>query len=329
MKKKSSFEKTLLAIMAVVAILTSGFLIWQSTGFQATLEPKPFTKRTETEAPPLEKVKEATGLLAKVFNWTSPVLAGKPVPLNKSVRVINKGGKLYDMYSDAKDQQLRDTITNKWLLEHNIENYQSPNVGDLDPDDDGFTNLEEFTAQTNPKDAQSHPAFTTHLFFSKRESDDYILRLNNAIEPYNVILLVPKATPPRRDSAFISPPLPKPFGYRDPITRQINERFVAESFATVKKGGKDVGQLIVTDKSTNGKLTLTQGEDVNLASYYAVFEYRQKEVHRLPPVKEGENFRLPGVGATFKLLKVEEGSAVISELDAAGKEGKPMPINPR
>lgn len=329
MKKKSSFEKTLLAVMAVVAIAASGFLIYLSTGFQATLEPKPFTQRAETEAPPLEKVKEATDLLAKVFNWTSPVMSNKPVPLNKSVRVINKGGKLFDMYSDAQNQQLRDTIPNKWLLEHNIENYQSPNVGDLDPDDDGFNNLEEFTASTNPKDPQSHPAFATHLFFKERTADDYILRLNNAIEPYSVILMVPKANPPRRDNAYVAPPLPKPFGYRDPITRQINERFVAESFVMTKKGEKDVGQLTVTDRSTNGKLVLIQGEDVNLASYYAVFEYRQKEVHVLQPVKEGENFRLPGVGATFKLLKVEEGGAVITELDAAGKEGKPMPINPR
>lgn len=326
MKKKSSFEKTLLAVMAVVAIAASGFLIYLSTGFQATLEPKPFTQRAETEAPPLEKVKEATDLLAKVFNWTSPVMSNKPVPLNKSVRVINKGGKLFDMYSDAQNQQLRDTIPNKWLLEHNIENYQSPNVGDLDPDDDGFNNLEEFTASTNPKDPQSHPAFATHLFFKERTADDYILRLSLALPPtYQVVLEKPD---PRR-SATINEPFPKPFGFMDSLTRQLNERFVAEAFAKVKRAGKDVGQLTVTDRSTNNKLQLVQGETVNLASYYAVFEYRQKEVHVLQPVKEGENFRLPGVGATFKLLKVEEGGAVITELDAAGKEGKPMPINPR
>lgn len=324
MQKKSNFEKTLLSIMAIVAIGVSGYLIYLTTTFSETLVQKSVTPKKEMGAVPLASVQEATKLLKQVFDWTSPIKNNKPVPLSKSILVILKGDSLVDVY--VPEPKLRDPMTNDYLVKNNIPNIYSPNVGDLDPDGDGFTNLEEFTKETNPRDPLKHPPFTDHLYLKQRVADDYILKLNNSLDPYQVILLAP-----RRDSAYVQPPFPKPFGFKDPITKQINERFVAKKFEKKDVPDpvltlKDASELLVEDKATNSEFILVKGVEKNLADYYAVFEFWQKQVSEIK-VKKGGTF--PVMGVTYKLLDVEETQAVIAEVKPDGSEGAKLVIKMR
>ena len=50
MQKKSNFEKTLLLIMALVAVGVSGYLIYLTLGFTDTLVQKNVTAKNEMEA---------------------------------------------------------------------------------------------------------------------------------------------------------------------------------------------------------------------------------------------------------------------------------------
>lgn len=325
MQKKSNFEKTLLLIMALAAIGVSGYLIYLTMGFSDTLTQKDVTQRREMGEVPIASVQEATKLLKQVFNWTSPIKNNKPVPLNKSIMVILKGDSLVDIY--VPDPPLRPPMTNEFLVKNKIPNVLSPNVGDLDPDGDGYTTLEEFNKGTDPKDPLKHPPFTDHLYLKQRVSDDYIVKLNNSLDPYQVVLLAP-----RRDSAYIQPPFPKPFGFKDPVTKQVNERFVAKHFEKKevpdpKTGAtKDASELTVEDKATNTEFVLIKAVEKNLADYYAVFEFWQKEVVVIK-VKKGETFQVMGV--TYKLLDVEETQAVIAEVNPDKSEGAKLVIKGR
>lgn len=330
MQKKSNFDKTLLVIMALLALGVSGYLGYLTQGFADTLVQKKVAPRNETEAVPLAQVQEATDLLKKVFNWQSPQVNNKPVPLNKSILVILKNDALFDLY--VAEPTFRPPLTNEFLLKSNIPNSSLffPNVGDLDPDGDGYSNIEEFTAHTDPMDPLKHPPFTDHLYFKERAADDYILRLNIAQDDFfQVGLMVP-----RRDSASIQGPLPKPFGFRDPVTRQINERFVAKKFEKKEmvdpKIGtpKDVSELTVEDKATNTEFVLVKGVEKNLADYYAVLEFWLKEIVTIK-VKKGDKFRIPGVAATYRLVDVDESQAVIVEIKSDNTEGEKLVIKPR
>lgn len=327
MQNKSNFEKPLLLIMALIALGVSGYLIYLTQGFADTLVQKKVTPRNETAPVPLASVQEATELLKKVFNWQSPSVNNKPVPLNKSILVILKGDTLIDLY--VPEPQFRPPLTNEFLIKSKIPSSSifHTNVTDLDPDGDGYSNVEEFNRGTDPMDPLKHPPFTDHLYFKERVADDYIIKLNSSEDPFLVIL-----TAPRRDSAYIQPPFPKPFGFRDPVTRQINERFVAEGFekkeAPVNGIPKDVSELTVTDKATNSKFALVRGVEKNLADYYAVLEFWQKEIVSVK-VKKGEKFRIPGVAATYRLVDVDESKAVIVEIKADDTEGEQLVIKPR
>ena len=325
MQKKSNFEKTLLLVMALVAVGVSGYLIYLTTGFSENLTQKPVTPRKEMGEVPIASLQEATKLLKQVFNWTSPIKNNKPVPLNKSIMVILKGDSLVDIY--VAEPPLRPPMTNEFLVKNKIPNVLSPNVGDLDPDGDGYTTLEEFNKVTDPRDPTKHPPFTDHLYFKQRTADDYIVKLNNSLDPYQVVLLAP-----RRDSADIQPPFPKPFGFKDPVTKQINERFVAKKFEKKevpepKTGSmKDASELTVEDRATKSEFILIKGVEKNLADYYAVLEFWHKEITPIT-VKKGGTF--PVMGVTYRLLEVEETQAVIAEVKPDQSEGAKLVIKSR
>jgi hypothetical protein len=72
------------------------------------------------------------------------------------------------------------------------------------------------------------------------------------------------------------------------------------------------------DLSTNKEFELIQGTEINLAEYEAELEFRWKRRHTIPGVKEGKTFQLPGLGKSYKILKLEEDTAVIAPLEGNG-----------
>ena len=77
-----------------------------------------------------------------------------------------------DLVTDAA---VHPPIPNTWWLEHRLD----PGFADSpqrDPDSDGFSNLEEFTAKSDPNDAKSYPLAIAKLMYVKDESLAWNLR---------------------------------------------------------------------------------------------------------------------------------------------------------
>ena len=74
-----------------------------------------------------------------------------------------------------RDDPVHPPIPNTWWLENRID----PGFEDSperDPDGDGFSNLEEFLAGTNPNDASSYPPLIAKLKFVREESVIWAIR---------------------------------------------------------------------------------------------------------------------------------------------------------
>lgn len=74
-----------------------------------------------------------------------------------------------------KDNPVHPPIPNSWWLENDI----SPDFGDSparDPDGDGFPNIEEWTAKTNPNNFKEHPPLINKLVYVKDESLTWVVR---------------------------------------------------------------------------------------------------------------------------------------------------------
>ncbi len=74
-----------------------------------------------------------------------------------------------------KGEPVHPPIPNVWWIKNQIDPgfADSPN---RDPDQDGFSNLEEFTANTDPNDDKSVPSLIAKLMFLKDESLTWVIR---------------------------------------------------------------------------------------------------------------------------------------------------------
>ena len=304
--RNGKYEKVLLGIAAVIALGIAGYLVWTSQSFSDRLVRRSGTSKNDPGQPPTAIVNATIKRLTEKITWVSPIIKGKPVPLNKSVLLVKKGGQLFDL--QLPDPVFRPPMTNAFLVENNLPNILSPNVGQLDADSDGFSNLEEFEGKTNPQDPKSHPPFTNKLVLKRRITFDYIIKLNSSSSPYQVQRL----TPEPRKSVFVS--ADEEFGFDKGVVRFKVLSFEKKSVADARVGEKDVSELKLMDKSTNQEIKLVKGEELNLAEYEAEFEFLLGE-RPTRTVKKGDTFQIPGIGTTYRLLEIEESSAVIQPVD--------------
>jgi hypothetical protein len=319
LKKNGNYEKVLLIVAALLAAGVVTFTILDSQGLSDRLAIKQASSPNNLNPPPTERVKSVLARLMEKVSWISPVINGKPVPLNKSILLLQKGDQLFDL--QVPEPALRPPMTNEFLVKNDIPNIESPNVGSLDPDNDGFSNEEEFTAKTNPRDEHSHPPVTQKLFLRQRITHDYKIKLNSSSPPYQVQRIAPEP----KASKFVSPG--DEFGF----DKNAAARFKALTFTQKLEKSPttgletDVSELKCVDISTNKEFVLIKGQETNLADYEAEFEFRigTPEVRK---VREGETFQIPGLGVTFKVLSIEDSQAVIVPVDGKNPSGESITI---
>jgi hypothetical protein len=275
--------------------------------------------RNEAQPPPIAAVDEAIKRAIEVPKpWVPPVRHNKAVPLNKSVLLALKGEELIDMYLETI--QIRPPLTNEYLRVNTLA-WKHPNVGELDPDEDGFNNLEEFEKRTKPKDARSHPPLTDKLFMVERLSKDYRIVLRTAS---GQVSMPDEPKVPAR-TKFIEP---SKVGTDPPIFFGGNgDRFKAIKWESKKipdprLGEKDVSELTIEEIVTKKQIVLVMGVETNLAEYSAKFELRLKQIIPIAPVQKGGTFRIPGYeDTTYRVMDIMEDKAIISALDASGNPG--------
>lgn len=249
--------------------------------------------------------------------WTSPVINKKSVPLNKAVLLVKKDAQIYDLF--VEQPQLRPPMTNEFLRIHSLA-YLSPNVGDLDPDRDGFSNLEEFQKGTDPKDPKSHPPVTDRLFLLQRISHDFLVVLKGTGSPLQIRI----TTEDKKSKGWFAEGVGKAFGQAD---RFVIKKFEKKVVPDPKLGEKDVSELTVEDRLRKNEIVLVKDVEQNIADYEALFEFRLGKATQFQ-YKKGDTFRIPGAEeTTYKVIDIQEDSAVIAPLDGgSGNLGKEVII---
>ncbi len=98
-----------------------------------------------------------------------------------------------DIY-DKDSPMIHPPIPNSWFIEQGlIEALAYSNALELDSDNDGFTNLEEFQAGTSPSDSGAHPLLAGKLVVKKVASPSFNIVFSSEYPPEYTF----KATPAR------------------------------------------------------------------------------------------------------------------------------------
>ncbi len=162
---------------AVVVALGLGYLGWSKlsavdadfgTGLRGS-------GNNQTAVPSAELIPKAIQSLGLDRSWTQSRHGDRLVDLFTGISLFVASSAPEQPVDLLKDAPVHPPIPNTWWIEKRLD----PGFADSperDPDSDGFTNLEEFTASTDPNSLNSHPPLIAKLRYLNDDSLTWVLR---------------------------------------------------------------------------------------------------------------------------------------------------------
>lgn len=208
--------------------------------------------------------------------------------------------------------QTDDGITVGWKIEHGFD-IDDPAVAQSDPDQDGFSNLEEFKAQTDPRSAQSRPGLLLKLRVAKYTPVPFRIEFKG---------YAPDATDGRmqyqlnlrdsnRRSRFVKEG-DELEGYKVGEFRQKTIEEKNPSTGIIEK--KDVSELDLKDIQIGETLILVLNKETPTNKDFVQLRV-DSPLGKVEPaqVRRGETFQLDG--ATYQLIKPGERFLILKNVE--------------
>lgn len=246
-----------------------------------------------------------------------------------------RDGQLVDIFQS--DKELVPGIPNKWILEHKLD-YTNRNLADSDSDNDGFSNVEEFRAGTNPTDAGSKPAVWSKLRLASSKIEKLRTKfeaLPNGAGDLKVVQ-INTVSPENPDTLTGASKFYKPGDHivlseTDASGRLVetktplnfSEAKLVDVFNKKTNSKEQVPQITLVSSVDGGKIELLQGE-VKDSPYSLATLQDTRSGGQSYDLREGQEFELEP-GLRYKLIDVSEEAAKIQDLST----GETLPPIPR
>lgn len=317
---KANYERV---ILMAVGLLLLAVALYTALGLSSVQEefPAPDVRSSGEAFEPDAALAGLQAEAAKVHDASGTVWSEQASSLFVSRRYLLSEGNLIDI--EESGTQLVPGIDNDWILKHDLD-YTDRNLAEADADGDGFTNLEEFTAGTVPKDTTSKPPLWTKLRLKSFEKIPFRMKFMGAPS-------VRPGEPFQPDTEFSVNTLdyssPTQFvRVGDKIAGTDLEITRAESKSAVNTVGTnvDASELMVKDTATGDVIVLVAGREVDSPYSFALLvdTIRGEEIR----VEKGKTFPFGPEGSSYKLIDVDSVAAVLEQVGSEGSSLKVPPL---
>lgn len=299
---RDHYEKVVLGAMSLILLALAWFLFQNAQQFNKTFAglKGEVAGSKKIAMADLASVEAAAARAAEPAQWKEKgsLFVSRPY--------ILKDGKLYDPL--AGDSPLYPPVPNRWIMDNELDILDS-NVLAMDTDGDGFTNLDEWEARTNPRDKTNHPEYITKLKLAR------IVQ-----KPFRLLF----ASYTDGDFAINTLDVSQPTQFRKLGDQITGTPYKIVGFEKKKKTNiktdaeEDVSELAIENTETGKRVVLVVAVIVNSPDSFAIFHYdwNNTQFQR----KKDEEFTLePEKDVVYKLVDIESGQAVLENLKTRKK----------
>jgi hypothetical protein len=314
---KKHYDFAILGLAALLLAANAAYLALQSgAAFETLSLPTVPPRSNEFQPPDTEAISKALEAAAAPARWTPDLTAKTQGSLFVSrTYLLGKAddgtSKLVDPFEGGEN--LHPPITNDWLNEHGLD-FSDSGIKEKDNDGDGFSNLEEFNASTNPVDKTSAPpSFTKHQLLALKPI------------PFRLIFKGDGGT----DGGEFQINLKDLKGTARTQYKKKGEAITGAPYKILdykKNPGPygvnatgDKSELVIENTETGDTLTLVYNTELDDPTSFG--EFRNQLSGETFTLKKGEEFTIPPDPAKFKLIDITREFARIQDL-ATGQTSK-------
>lgn len=294
---KTNYERVLLGVAAIALLACAGLVISNVQSFPDQFAGRDSTKAKSTTIAsyPIGVLENADTRLQSPRNWTphdGSIFVSRPYVL--------KNGVLYDPLEGAED--LHPPIKNSWLIKYDLP-YWEGDIRDQDPDEDRFSNLEEFLGGTDPRNPASLPPYHTKLTLAKFISVPFRLRFTGSPDGGQTFTINARDSRSRTQFLELGQMIKDtPYKLLSYTEKKVTENDIE----------KDASELVIENTETGVKITLVANKEANDPTSFAEFLYRYDGTTF--KVKKDDEFSLkPDEAHKYKLIDISEKEAVIQD----------------
>ena len=314
---KKHFDQFTLALVSVLLLGISGFIILKATSFGETFASIQTTPAPNNKIPPVDTsvIQAAQSQLDKPAGWLPDLKVNGPLFVARKY-LLGPDGQPVDPTKDGTS--LHPPIPNDWLLKYELDLLSNTVLQD-DPDKDGFTNLEEFlgadrspdngdVGSTSPIDPKSMPPFHTKLFVKQFIRVPFRLLFNaydDTSGPDKMEFQI-NTLDLRQPSMFLK------IGEAVTNTKFKLEKFEKKAVTNPSTGEEsDVSELTLVTESQD-RVVLVLAKVTDSPDSFALFHYAWPNPPLEFRVKKNQEFVLkPNVAEKYKLVDIKETEALI------------------
>jgi hypothetical protein len=301
---KKHYDRVILAALGVIVLACAGVIIVWISGFNETFTGRnsPQRQNNNVPEPGTALVKERMDEIVHPKDWNvhdGSIFVSEPY-------ILKEGSDEPVPIGREDSTPLFPPIENKWIMQFSLD-FSDPNLPNADPDNDKFSNLEEFTGKTDPKDPKSIPPYYTKL------------RLLEFIKvPFRLIF---SGSPDKGIYSINTLDLRGATQFL-----KIGEKVAGTDYKLIKYEEKtsnvndmdiDASELTVENEHTGQKIVLVYDKAVDDPTVYAKFKYLWDGTEF--KVKKLDSFSIkPEDNVKYKLIDISDERALIT--DPQGKE---------
>ena len=301
---RANYDRAALIAAALFLFLSAVFIFLRAANFRKSIAgmqmQSSFQKQSAKEkAPEVEQEKQE---LAGPAQWTFSGRSGLFVP---EQHFIDASGQP----TTLENTQLHPPVPNEWLEEFSLPITEG-DVLDQDPDGDGFNNLDEWQAHTNPIDKNSHADYITKLKMISLAQEPFRFVFSSWVGDTYAINTIDH----RQPTQFL----------------KIGETIRSTLFKLVKFKEKnekskfgtdvDVSELTLENAENKDELTLTKGKTTTSPESVANFLYTWGGDQRFSAKKGQEFFLKPQTEIKYKLIDVQPDKAILVNTQKPNEE---------